>query len=286
MPALLAFTPNDYVQPASAFAARTIGKLPADISHYRSNVRFMPGQGDARYNPHLRLTWGGDIGVPGVEQWTNGIRLVDFGDGSLPSDDELQTGLNYIAPFIEGWFQSPDMRIGDAARLAWAKLNIVNEQGLQPGNTIRHDFASSIFGSFNQNPDWNQTFAITFRTAKQRGRAHAGRIFPPLVGYNPQAKSPYIDPVAANILATATGGLLNSITVGLHSHWVGAGQIGGPGEYQFEPAVVSPGSVAANTQEMREKITSVVVDRVPDTQHRRTKQVPRAEGSPFVIPYA
>jgi len=238
-----------------------------------------------RYNPHLRLTWGGDIGDPAMEQWTNGLHLVDFTDGDLPSDEELQDGLNYIAPFISAWFIKPQMQISPAVRLGWAKLNRLDEYGHQPGNTIRHDFPAAIYGGGNGTTDWNQTFACTLRTAKQRGRAHAGRIFPPVVCYNPTGKTPYIAAAEAASLAEQVGLLLNTITVGLRFHWNDAVQVP-HADYDFVPAVVSPGLRDKGTQEVRERITSVVVDRVPDVQHRRTAQVPRNEGAPYVIPFA
>lgn len=235
-------------------------------------------------SPHLRLTWGGEIGDPGVEQWTNGLRLVDFEDGDLPDAADTQEGLNEIAPLIQTWFTSPDMRIGDAARLVWAKLNVVDEYGHQPGNTVRHDFPAAVWGSFNQNPDWNQTFAITLRTGKQRGRAHSGRIFPPLVGYNPVGKSPYIDALAATIMATATGNLIEGIRSTLGDLWEAGVNPNASRSKNFQAAVVSPGLRDKGTQEVREKITAVVVDRTPDTQHRRTAQVKRAEGTPMNLP--
>lgn len=237
-------------------------------------------------SPHLRLTWGGEIGDPGVEQWTNGLHLVDLGDGDLPDDEQLQAGLNDIADDISSWFTSPDMRIGDAARLTWAKLNVLDEYGHQPGNTIRHDFPAAVWGSFNGNPDWNQTFAITFRTAKQRGRAHSGRIFPPLVGYNPIGKTPYIDALAATIMASRTGKLLQDLTSHVNDTMTGVSVPPGSGDFEFVPTVVSPGLRDKGTQEVREQILAVTVDRTPDTQHRRTAQVARAEGTPFPIPYA
>lgn len=241
----------------------------------------MVASNDAIYNPHLKLTWGGTIGDPEVEQWTNGLRFIDFSEGGLPDDGDLQTALNELAPIIQTWFLNPDLGIGNAARLVWAKLNKLDESGLQPGNTIRHDFPAAIWGPTAANPSWNQTFAITFRTASQRGRAHAGRIFPPLMAAQPAGKSPYVNKVVADLCAQATGQLLGNLSIALNASLGGVGAAG----RNFVPAVVSPGLKSKGTQEMRAQITSVVMDRVPDTQHRRTKQVNRNEGSPYVILY-
>lgn len=245
---------------------------------------------DYIFNPHLKLTWGGTIGDPAVEQWTNGIRLADYGDGDLPDDETLQRGLNAGADDIALWFNGLEMQIGNAARLTWAKLVRINEYGLQDGNTIRHDWAGGIPGGAAQNPDWNQTYAVTFRTNRQRGRASKGRIYPPLVNLNPEGKTPYIAAAAATTLASATGKLLKDFSDKMNEEMSPYISPGGSNDSDFEPSIISPGSrtgatssTGAPTVEERAPIKLVVVDRTPDTQHRRTRQVPRAEGSPYSV---
>lgn len=240
---------------------------------------------DLLMNPHLRLSWGGDIGVPAVEQWANSIRLVDFTDGNFPTPDQLQIACNAAAVPIQTWFTSVAMLISSSVRLAWCKLNILDEYGHQPPYTIRHDFPAGVFGPSNAPCDWNQTYAITFRTKLARGRAHAGRIFPPVVTANPEGKTPYISAGDSSNLAAVTGMLLNDITKEVNTAIAANQNPNFPNASTYVPAVVSPGIRSKGTAEVRQQILSVVVDRVPDVQHRRTAQVSRNEGQPYPIPF-
>jgi hypothetical protein len=130
-----------------------------------------------------------------------------------------------------------------------------------------------------EHPPWYQTYVITFRTAVGRGRAHAGRIYPPLAGpHGLAAGSPYIAAADATAMATAAAAFLSSCADRLH-------QVRGLTSVDYaHPVVVSPGSHQKGTQPLAYDITGCEVDRVPDVMHSRTRQVPRAAPAVVALP--
>jgi hypothetical protein len=224
----------------------------------------------ATWTPHLRLTYGGQLGLTGVDTWSNTIR---FQMQTLqPSQEQLQAAAAACEAPLSTWMGSSGARINNAAKLNWIKLNWVLADGKQRDQqTIIHDLVTPKSGiATTSNPPWYQTAALTFRTRIKRGRAHSGRLFPPVVAVDIPAQSPYIESAQAVGMATAGKTLLLGLRNAMAQSW----QAGG-GEIPV-PAVFSPGD-GAGRPPLWQPIIGVVVDRVPDVQHRRTKQVPRSE---------
>jgi hypothetical protein len=224
----------------------------------------------ATWVPHLRLTYGGTIGTSTTETWSNTIRfhLMTF----VPTVEQLTAGAAACETPLKAWLNADFARISSTAKLNWIKLNWVLSNGQQRDQqTIVHDLAAPFPGKIvGGSPPWYQTVALTFRTRQKRGRGHAGRIFPPLVTVAIAADQPYISAVDASNMASQGKTLLTGLRSAMATSWQAAG-----GEIPV-PAVFSPGD-GAGKNPLFVPITGVTVDRVPDVQHRRTKQVPRAE---------
>lgn len=231
----------------------------------------------ATWVPHLRLTFGGTIGTTTTETWSNTIRFHMM--NTVPSADNLQAAAVALEAPIKTWFTSVGASINGTAKLSWIKLNWVTANGSQRDQqTIIHEFTAVPGGGSvgTQAVPWFQTVALTFRTRLKRGRGHSGRIFPPLVAVSVASDQPYIGAAQANGLASAGRTLLTSVRSTLGTSFAGIG-----GEIPV-PSVFSPGD-GASKPPLFVPIIGVVCDRVPDVQHRRTKQVPRAESTTALL---
>jgi hypothetical protein len=229
------------------------------------------------YTPHLRVSWGGALGVPEVEIWSNTVNFVDS-TGTVPTEPEILDIAGGIWTPIRDWFVDSGSIIGPAASLKWLKVVWVLANGHQRDvNTVVHDFAANVFGTGNQGiPIWEQSYCLTLRTAIARGRSHSGRIYPPLNGGAPEAKTPYMAAGSANVMAANFATCLMAIQAGITASF-------DPAVTNFRPSVVSPGDTVRGTGPLTQPITGVVVDRVADIQHRRTNRVPRLEGTLAVV---
>lgn len=234
------------------------------------------------WTPHLRLSYGGTLGAPVIEEWSNTVRWkVEDLDGPSPAalDAALAAlvGTNFTSP-LRGWISRAASGVHQSAILTWAKLNWVKADGLQR-DPVTHFVETSQPGeSSSTTPPFYQTFAITLRTALPRGRAHSGRVFPPMVIHTPTASgSPYLASANAVGMAQSFATLLEDVRDAMGTAF------NSESIPQPDPAVFSPGVAAKGTAPTWERILSCVVDRVPDVQHRRTHQVPRAEAATVAL---
>lgn len=241
------------------------------------------------YVPHLRLAFGGTIGTPAVEEWSNSIRFST--GGGVPEEGNLQGALEACGPVLSTWFSSSGAMIANISQLRFAKLTWILANGKQRGvNTPRIDLLTSgglgsSSGDATPNPHWYQTQALTLRTDLNRGRGHSGRIYPPTTGALPAGASPYISAAAATGMSSTFSQCLDALSTAL-----GTNLGGGPGVlFSVGPVVASAGETEGPKAKdpFLVPITGVVVDRVGDVQHRRNRQVPRLEGPRApVTPYA
>lgn len=226
--------------------------------------------------PHVRLAFGGTLGTQGFETWSNTLRFME-GDGLEPTRDSLVTTAAALQTPLSTWIGAAGSLIGSSAKMTWIKLNFIKSDGKQRDvDTVLHQWAGMNGGVASSGAPWYQTYALTHRTPAQRGRAHAGRIFPPVVSAYVTPGEPYVSTTIANGMATSWATCINSVRGVLNSN------LGGAVTKMWFPVVMSPGDTdkpGAAATCVYQPITGVVADRVPDVQHRRTKQVPRAEGA-------
>lgn len=228
------------------------------------------------WRPHLKLAFGGGLGNPTVEQWTCGIRFVE-NENSAPTRPQLVAAAAAVWTPLSAWMLRPESVIGNAAVLEWVKLNWILATGRQRDvETVLYE-NEGIRGARMTPVPWYQTQVLTFRTPVSRGRAHAGRIFPPVSGTSPATTlTPYCAEGDASVQASSGATMIEDVVSAMQAALTAAGY--GDSATLFA-AVVSPGDTAQGTTSIAQPISGVVVDRVADVQHRRTRQVERAEGT-------
>jgi hypothetical protein len=162
-------------------------------------------------------------------------------------------------------------------RLRYVKATWIQANGKQRDqNTAIAESAAGVQGVSNYAAIWEQTYVLTFRTALKRGRAHAGRIYPPVAGHGPQLESQaYCSAAEAAGMAHAGAVLLTSMAQSLRTTVDTAQNFG-----SF--CVFSPGDSSKGTTPTYEQIRSVECDQVADIMHSRTNRVPRL--APAAVP--
>jgi len=225
------------------------------------------------YRPHVLLQIFGRLGgSAGVEVWSCGIRLHNASD-ALPTRAQLVTALDAMQPLIGNWFTSSDSYISQSGFLTGAKLNAILASGKQrEQDTVEIEWASAPQGARPVLAPFYQSWALTWRTALRRGRGHSGRIYPPVVSALME-ESGYCSLASSNQMA-ASGALLLSNVNSQLSLAAGA---------PYRASVMSAGNDGAGGAPVvlpaSQIITGVTVDRVPDVQHRRTRQLLRSESN-------
>jgi hypothetical protein len=160
------------------------------------------------WTPHIRVTFGGTIGTTTTETWSNTIRFYSL--NFVPTLAQLQAAADALETPVKSWFTASLSGIASTAKLSWIKVAWINADGKQRDqSTIIREFTPAAGGGGSTtSPPWYQTVALTFRTRIKRGRAHAGRIFPPVVNVSISPDQPYITAANAGSLATQGKNLL------------------------------------------------------------------------------
>ncbi len=232
----------------------------------------MPTPGPPRtYLPFTRISWGGTLGVgTPVESFSNSISHVpDAATPGVPTELQVQAALDAAVPSIKGWFIRPGSMISPVASLAWIKVNYIQANGKQLYPTTKVTYLSPTTPGVQGTPyitDFAQTYVLTERTAKPRGRAHSGRIFPPMAGKQPLTDGLCLAADCAT-MATSFGVLLNELNAAVYLGTPLVGHI----------CVMSP-QVGSGPAPTFQRVTGIVVDRVPDHHRSRLKKLGRKEG--------
>lgn len=229
------------------------------------------------YPPHLRLQWGGVLGTPPVEIFSNTVRYMYGQVGRNPSEADLQACADAVAPILSGWFVNPKSIIGADAHLTYLKVTHILGTGKQSTqNTPEHEFFNISGANVATAPIWEQTYCLTLRTNNRRGRASKGRIFPPLSGPPPASGSPYCGDADSNGMAQTFANFLSQAAHAVQDTLEDGGAHGSFG-------VISPGNSTKGTVEMATYYAYVECDEVADIQHRRTNRVARKVGAGTAI---
>jgi hypothetical protein len=224
------------------------------------------------WDPHLLIAWGGTLGAPPLDVWTNTLKaLVYEPDGitrsvlTVAEQDELLPLLDpilteWVAPSVGTDTHSPTVT------MTWIKANMIAATGkyMYPTTSVR-DLDPGVVGTAVGNADWRQSIVVSLLTAKSRGKAHAGRFYPPVSPLTfENTKSPYITTVLAQAFANQPYQKIadiNSITLA-------SGK-------SLGIVITSPGETDVAVDPVSNSVISTEVDKVPDTQRRRTNRVPR-----------
>lgn len=222
------------------------------------------------WTPHLLIAWGGVLGDPAADIWTNTLKclVTDGGGASVLTEAEQQEWLGLAAPFFQAWVAystSTCKTHGVSVKLQFLKANMIGDDGKYIySNTAIHDYVPVVTGQ-GAETNWRQSLVVTLRTTKQRGRAHVGRFYPPstpISGY--VANTPYAATAYAQEYANQAAKLIGNID--------GITLTSGK---TTSVCVFSPGLSDVGLEPAFTAVSGFEVDLVPDTQRRRTNRVAR-----------
>lgn len=218
------------------------------------------------YTSHHLVAFGGHFVGQTKEGWECTVRVSSNGGGGEVLDEEVY--LSSIMPNLKTWFASPQNAMNVLSTLEYIKCNRIGADGryVDKTNTHRRDFAA-VAGNVGAVGPGFLSIAVTFHTAKLRGRAHMGRIYLP---NNCKSLTSAMQISATDATAVANAGarllrLLKNPTTA-PSGWGTDTWAGGTGTSPT-PGIYSAidGSVNA--------ITATSADTVMDVQRRRKEQV-------------
>lgn len=223
------------------------------------------------WTPHLLIAWGGTLGTPPLDSWTNTLKALttDTNGVQVPfTEAEQDEWLDLAAPVIQAWVQQTDpiMTHSKSANLEFLKANMIDATGkYMYANTSVHDYPAGTAGLGVGIADWRQSLVVTLRTDKSRGRAHAGRFYPPVTPLEPETNLvPYVAAASATAFVQAAANMIGS----LNGLTLASGKAAGV-------CVFSPGESDVGLEPAFNGVTGFECDRVLDTQRRRTNRVPR-----------
>lgn len=204
------------------------------------------------FEPHVLLRWGGTLGD---DTWSCGLRIRL--PGSVPGARTAwaQAHLNDLVDVVRDWYMEPLSYHNALSTLGWVKCNAIAANGRyeDPGVTNLVELQPPVTLAW-QRVAPQLAWAVTLRTAKKRGRAHAGRIYVPTAQSLVQANGTVDTARCAELAATAATfvAAVGDVDTFLDGTWVG---------------VFSPIDATV------ERVRSIDVGNVLDTQQRRRRQI-------------
>lgn len=222
---------------------------------------------------HSYMTVIGDA-YSGTERWQFGLRF-NYGGASE------QVLADALAVYVKDWWNGTGYTSGtnswrapNTHRLTEIKVARIGTDGLYvPGTDSASNYPGNLTGSgtpgYNQAPQ--DTVAVTLLTAKPRGYASKGRIYPPQSIEMQLGADGKLPTVKAAILAASFKKLLDNINA---SSYVGQVAVysKGKGVPSYDTAHNRITYTYPNVG-TKEPVTGVSVGLVMDTQRRRRRQL-------------
>lgn len=206
--------------------------------------------------PFLRLVCSGTL--YGAEAFSYSLSLIpDFASAPVVPDEVPEGIIDAVTTFHNG------SRIGSQAVLRLIKLNAIGEDGryLNDSETIYHEVDPGVAGTGNANHPPQVALAISLRTARQRGRAHAGRFYIP-VGQSVAPADGRLSVADATSIAGAATTLISSINA-VDPQW-NVGVASSVGEGRLQPVThVRVGRVLDTIRSRRTSLDEGYVEGAP-----------------------
>lgn len=209
---------------------------------------YVPGPFSAA---HLYLQWGGKL--PGNEQWSCGMRMINKGPGALGDEAAMLAG---AAAAVVAFHQRANTAIGNNALLSFVKLNGLDVNGhYVAAGTTEATYADLPGGAAGAGSFPNQVAnVVTLTTGYSRGPAHKGRIYLPL---------PYfalgVGGTITAAAAIAVSGSMDTFLTDLNAVSATKWEVG-----VMSRKLGTPGA---------RRVTGNLVGRVLDTQRRRRRSL-------------
>lgn len=215
------------------------------------------------YPVHFLATFGGTRGTGTGEIWSCGIRM--WAASYAGFDENAYLG-GVMKTALQEWFLRPGSKIAESAKLAWCKLNAINEDGeYAEDRTNEFIYPSAISGGSTSpvNMPYQAAVALSWRTnVKDRGIGSHGRIYSPAPSITTNPLNGLFPAADALAMATSAALLINTLDITL-------------GSDPFRPCIVSRGRKSGESYGPGEanQIDWVHVDNRVDTQRRRANQL-------------
>ena len=211
--------------------------------------------------PFLRLVASGSLFT--VEQFSFSMSLIPAFNNDPEGTAPSEVPQDMIDAFETFWLTST---VSASARLEVLKLNLIGEDGryASDSETVLHDYGSTGIagGGGNQYPA-QVALAVSLRTIRSRGRAHAGRFYLPTpaltIGSDGRVAEATVEIVATRIVE-----LVDAINDSVTGFRVGVASDVGTGRHQ--------------------PVTGITIGRTLDTIRSRRTSIP--EGYVTVQPVA
>lgn len=209
------------------------------------------------WSTSLKTMFGPSPGIQmSLEQQNDALETVQFG---------AHVGL---ASVVADWWSPTAGRalFASAHTLSSVKYNSIGHDGRYVfPDTSEHLVTPPIAGGNDTTPpDPRESVTVTLRAAYERGRGSYGRMYPP---NQPRARadigSSYMPTDAADDVLAQAVTLIQTINQGTMDG------------NAITVVNVSPGDTVSGRQSVITPVTRVQVDRVVDTQRRRTNRIPR-----------
>jgi hypothetical protein len=211
------------------------------------------------YPRHMLFVFGGTqtAASEAGEIWQCGIRCAPAAGSAHDYGDEDAILAAIQGPF-KTWYTGAGANMRSDFRLEYLKLNEIAADGSYADPTTTHRFDYGTFGSGATTPSTPSiiTLAWTWTTARLRGIASRGRIYPPVAVVTASGSPRVTSTVTANSV-TAAKALLSVLS---RPNGV---------DFELAPCVVSAGSNGGAGTGAIEDITGVKVGDVADVQRRR-----------------
>lgn len=205
-------------------------------------------------SPFLRVVMSGET-YPG-EGFSCGLTIGQNFDGPVTQPSDLTPYQLACA----AWFARPGSKISTKAKLTLLKVNLVGVDGKYASNdsTAFHEYLTPVTGGNSAGATARVapqlTLAVTLTTARKRGLAARGRLYPPMpiIGIEDDGLITVAD---AQLVGDSMATLINDLNS------IGTGDVSVMSE-------VGTGAVG--------RVTGVEVGRVIDTQRRRRRSLTEA----------
>lgn len=162
----------------------------------------------------LRLVVSGTL--YGTEQFSWSLALAR----NFETDPPPSTVPQGVIDAVTALHASTSAACGTSALLTMIKLNEIGTDGryVSQSETVMHEFETGVPGSGTSTQPPQNALAVTLRTAKRRGRAHAGRFYLPRTGGG-VANDGRITGGTADSLAVDVTTFLDAINAAIPGNW-------------------------------------------------------------------